>query len=330
MITDKPDGYALAFRNSDVLHAGIPGKELDRISVEITLMRSLENIPQYNPSHFNGTVLQNPWIAHSLNDSKSEYLPSYKTAYINIGSGIRDWTGWLLLDSLEHPNVLKYSASCTSTIPAEQGTAELIYSSHHIEHVDIPTFDRMISECSRVINPSNGVVLLKFPDYDSILENYTNGNEQFFLNKGIEEVSWSWRHKGVEDNLANRASMLFCGYWNKRYGDHFSGRINRDQYSYHGPAVMDSRELDTLLRSSSPSKIAERLRLICLEDSEFSCFNHQSAWSALEMEAGLNEAGLSVISQDKISIANKFGNIIPDLLSYFEWSRYVLAKKKLS
>lgn len=44
--------------------------------------------------------------------------------------------------------------------------------------------------------------------------------------KGTEYVVWSWASKDIEDTFENRLAMMFCGYWNKEFGDHFSGRIN--------------------------------------------------------------------------------------------------------
>lgn len=41
ILDDLPPGSCVIFKNSDLLHRGIPGTSEDRISVEITLMRSL-------------------------------------------------------------------------------------------------------------------------------------------------------------------------------------------------------------------------------------------------------------------------------------------------
>ena len=53
-IKSKPRGTAILFQNSDILHSGVPGNKFDRISFEVTLMRTFTNSPQINQSHFFG------------------------------------------------------------------------------------------------------------------------------------------------------------------------------------------------------------------------------------------------------------------------------------
>ena len=55
---EKP-GKVVFFRNSDVVHQGVPGKTHERISIEVTLMRSLVNGDQNWQGHFYGRHFKN-------------------------------------------------------------------------------------------------------------------------------------------------------------------------------------------------------------------------------------------------------------------------------
>ena len=85
LIKEKPPGYAVAFKNSDILHAGIPGISENRLSIEITIMRSLIPSEQINRSHFNGRHLISPILAyHNRKGLISESLKKYLEDYWNI------------------------------------------------------------------------------------------------------------------------------------------------------------------------------------------------------------------------------------------------------
>jgi len=54
LIIDKPAGTAVIFKNSDVIHSGIPGKSEERISIEITIFRSFIYQFQFHNGHYDG------------------------------------------------------------------------------------------------------------------------------------------------------------------------------------------------------------------------------------------------------------------------------------
>ena len=60
-ISNAPLGYGICFKNSDIFHCGIPGDREDRVSIEITIQRTLTYLPQLNKSHFHGRHLKNPF-----------------------------------------------------------------------------------------------------------------------------------------------------------------------------------------------------------------------------------------------------------------------------
>ena len=55
-----PKGFCICFKNSDVMHNGIPGSIQDRDSIEVTIQRTFAYLPQKNQSHIDGRHLKSP------------------------------------------------------------------------------------------------------------------------------------------------------------------------------------------------------------------------------------------------------------------------------
>jgi hypothetical protein len=173
-----------------------------------------------------------------------------------------------------------------------------------------------------------GLFLLKIPDFDWFVNEYRKGNQESMVDKGVESVTYTWGRKGLVDSFQNRVSMMFCGYWNSHYGDHFSGNLNRNnEAAYHVPAVMNEAFIDQIFREYSPNKIARIMSKVALSDPDFYRFNHQNAWSQEEINDMFTEFGFSLISTDREKIMKDFSAYIPDLGEMKDWSAYYLFKQ---
>jgi hypothetical protein len=67
---ENPAGTVIIFRNSDLLHRGVPGERMERISIEVTLMRTLVQLGQNHPGHANGRHYRGatePYLRRALN-----------------------------------------------------------------------------------------------------------------------------------------------------------------------------------------------------------------------------------------------------------------------
>ena len=62
-------GFFICFKNSDIEHSGIPGTDEDRLSVEITIQRTLVSSNQLNASNCNGRHLKEPWLIYKMIDN---------------------------------------------------------------------------------------------------------------------------------------------------------------------------------------------------------------------------------------------------------------------
>ncbi len=341
--TQLPAGTAILFRNSDITHRGVPGKLKPRISIEITLMRATMDYPQEWPGHFFGKHLYEPTIFHYLNKSPDNSRPTHDEIdtqsssrfrisrvnarlKVNIGSGKRDWPGWTCFDELSNKGVTKILFDPKITLPIDNGSVSLIYSSHCFEHLSHKTVQRLLSEIHRS-SARDAAFVLKLPDYDHFLTQFRAGLSTAMNGKGIESVVHTWAGR-IDDTFINRLAMMFCGYWNKAYGDHFTDAITMSTRAYHGPPILAEAELCEIIASGSPNEIAKILASKAVLDPEFSRFNHQSAWSREEMINFLAQNGFDIISTVTPLITHRFKSEIPDLDSMQSWSAYYLAKKR--
>jgi hypothetical protein len=324
IIINKPPGSVILFKNSDILHSAIPGKGADRLVVEVTLMRTFVFMPQLFRSHFNGRHLLDSAEVYRTNAAPE---PLKRTSeYINIGSGLRNWQGWLLLDQIEAPKICKFTMEPQAILPAQTAGSKLVYSSHHIEHLCVPSLLRLISESRRVLR-EGAYLLLKYPDFEYFLEQLVIGNERAVVDKGIESVIWSWKNHGIEDCQITRTAMMFCGYWNVHYGDHFSRQISRDPRAYHGPPKAHKKELREVLLCGDIREASNRLNQIAMQDTEFSAFNHRTAWSHAWLVESVSSFGFQLVTKEKRKIVGGLGTTVPDIADMYDWSAYLLFQR---
>jgi hypothetical protein len=328
-----PAGTSILFKNSDIIHRGVPGSRYPRLSIEVTLMRSTVDHDQIWNGHYYGRHLIDPTIFHHYICSSDCIVEAFKNNIVrissgikvNIGSGKRDWEGWLCLDELQYPGVTNIVFGSQISMPLEDNSVSLFYSSHCFEHLDDKTLRQILREMYRSAK-SNAIFVLKIPDYDYFLRQFKSGVSTSMNGKGTESVLDTWNGR-LTDSFLNRLSMMFVGYWNAPYGDHFTGKIKRDNGAYHGPAIVDENSLRTIFETGSPRKIAETLCAIAKCDPEFSRFNHQNAWSRDEMVDFLRQSGFEVLSTSSSLIVERFRKHIPDIDQMQSWSGYYLAKR---
>lgn len=243
---------------------------------------------------------------------------------LNIGSGVRNWTNWLCYDELNAIGVTKIKFNENTQFPIKDNKISLFYSSHFFEHVFDDVIKRILSEVKRTAT-QNALFVLKIPNYTWFLEQYKFSIEESMKNKGIEQVVWSWNSMGIKDTFENRLAMMFCGYWNNDYGDHFSGYVNyNSKTAFHGPPKFSSSELKEMFNLKSPHEIARNLVSRALKDPNLKTFNHRNAWSEKEMCELFSEFGFKITDNCAQRICDKFIETIPDIESMRDWSAYYL------
>ena len=195
---------------------------------------------------------------------------------INVGGGKFLHRGWLNLDGRAG-----FTLSPTCTFPLD--SADTVYSSHCLEHLDDATVDRVLSEARRV----GKTLVLKLPNFDQVIERRIAWDENYFDKWGMSKLYRMWDVVDVD----RKASMVFCGYWNKEYGHEFGGRRPDAEGAYHGPVELDS--YDFLVENHTPHEIAAILKSKAPAGVQF---NHQNAWSLAELVALVGKHGWRVES----------------------------------
>jgi predicted SAM-dependent methyltransferase len=344
-VVDTPAGTAVLFQNSAILHRGVPGTKYPRISMEITLLRSTVDHPQSWVGHFYGRDIHEPTIFHHaqpycLERRNGEDI--WKMAQIrsglkvNIGSGRRTWDNWICLDELTHEGVRSIKFDPSVELPLDDASVSLFYSSHCFEHLDDGTLLKILGEMRRA-SRKGSLLVLKIPDYDKLLSEYqdrisSGANRKLFdytsygWESGVRSVVHTWKDR-IEDTIENRLAMMFCGYWNKAYGDHFTAKVQASANAYHGPPRLAPEALKEILSLNSPKMVAKRLAAVAKADPEFCRFNHQNAWSRPELAEFLRDNGFEVYSTNSTLIVQRFRNEIPDIASMQTFSAYFLAQK---
>jgi len=241
---------------------------------------------------------------------------------INIGGGRKfNAEGWLNLDNV---GLDPFALTPVCTLPVEDASVDLVYSSHTLEHLDDATVARVLDESRRVLKPG-GSLLVKIPDFDLILANYRASDRQFFLNwPNIGTMLRTCYNSGVEPTNAAIAAQCFCGFWNKAFGDMYRGYDVKRAGAYYGPPVLREEQLQTIMAMKSPNDIATTLRAHVLATEHDYSFNHQNAWSRYEFNRLLDAHDFEVLPADAERLTAAFPHI-PGLAHQREISAYYLA-----
>lgn len=247
---------------------------------------------------------------------------------INLGGGPGfSYPGWLNMEAVAselnpHPTVLDGH----TVFPFPDASIKLVYTSHALEHLDDAAVNRAFAETRRCLE-RDGDFVIKIPDFEAALAAWRNNDAMFFSteNWNVDAVTWSWPSRGLRDTLTNRASLLFCGFWNDEFGSPFAGIINRTPTAYFGPVVCAENEVEQLFSLNSPKEITRILVSRVKEAETGFTFTHQNAWGVQEMADLLNENGFVLIGHDKETICGEFSEV-PGIRQMFDVSLYVHAK----
>jgi len=130
---------------------------------------------------------------------------------LHLGCGKRHIPGWFHVDALDYPHI-DHCGPVEDLSFIADGTVELIYASHVLEHFGRNTYMDVLREWRRVLAPQ-GVLRLAVPDFGAAARLYMTGG----LPRGIEDI------RG-----------LICGG-------------QRDQYDFH-KMIFDEADLSRALK----------------------------------------------------------------------------------
>ncbi len=353
VFSNRPPGTVILFRNSDVLHAGVAGNLNERLAIEVTVLRTFFHLPQYHSGHPNGRHYKNIFlvlleytkkngffniliklisnkIKIKLNRVELKLVKILNSALpirkVNLGSGKKSWIGWRCFDALEYETVETLIFSENSSLPENLNGTELFYSSHNLEHLN----DKTVANLTRQIHQKlskKGFLLIKMPDFEYLLNAYRSGSLTEINDSGVLDTMYTWPNKNIIPTIENKISMVFCGYMNQAYGNHFESERNISDYSFHGPSSMPHDELESILKNESIRNISKTLNARAILEKDFGQFNHQNAWSRDDIKMFLVSYGFELVSDDKDEISRRFRFVVPDIDTSFNSSMYLLYQK---
>ena len=204
--------------------------------------------------------------------------------YVNIGGGTFKHEEWVNYDALTG-----FDLTPETRFPIE--STPVVYSSHCLEHLPDATVHRVLKEARRMLAPG-GIFVLKLPDFEKVLDRYRAGDDAFFKQWGMDKLAPSWPAQGVEDTIAARAAMIFCGVWEPAYGDKDAEFTKKIGAGYHGPVPMTDETYRTIL---AWPRINDIPRAFAACKPEGWHFNHQNAWSHEEIRWLLKAYGFRIM-----------------------------------
>lgn len=89
---------------------------------------------------------------------------------LHLGCGEVDKSGFINVDLVPHPHV-HYLRPIDDLSNFTDGSVDLIYASHCLEHFSFRKVPEVLSEWRRVLK-KNGVLRISVPDFDNIIETY--------------------------------------------------------------------------------------------------------------------------------------------------------------
>jgi SAM-dependent methyltransferase len=212
--------------------------------------------------------------------------------------GNKEWEDWLNLDATA-PTPFHFVLD--NKFLLKDNSQDIVYSSHLLEHLPINVVEYVLNECHRVLKP-DGYLVIKIPDFDFVLANWRAKNHKFFDGWGLRKIIPTWKSQSIKDTINYRCSMIFCGFWNESYGDHFAGK-----------------------RNINPP-IAATLRKKALGMGNIT-FNHQTAWGKDEFMNLLRKHNFFVKrGLTKQDIVKEYSDI-PDIKDKLDISLYVVSHK---
>jgi len=103
---------------------------------------------------------------------------SNKSLFVNLacGSSYIETPEWVNLDYIATNPVVR-KANILATLPFEDGTVDVIYCSHFIEHIPLVRIPGFLAECYRILKPQKGIARFVLPDLEEICGEYLRQRE---------------------------------------------------------------------------------------------------------------------------------------------------------
>ena len=212
-------------------------------------------------------------------------------AFYNIGAGAFSHPLWTNIDLLNEwyceiqsrKNLINYDLFSLEKMPINSETAEIVYSSHTIEHITDDAAQNMFNEAFRILK-KGGLFRISVPDIDLYFRAYQNDDRDFFY--WIEQFSQPdyYKRAGVSMPMKNASTgQIFLA--------EFATQISALTAPSQNGLISDD-ELAELFKELDYEKALNYCTAKCSIDFQRQHFgNHMNWWNQAKAVRMLNQAG---------------------------------------
>jgi len=216
--------------------------------------------------------------------------------FYNIGAGGFShpcWTNidydskWYKSNRSKTLKGIQYDFFSLDRLPIESESAEVIYSSHSVEHINDEAAQNILNESYRILKPG-GYLRIVTPNIDLEYRAYKENDIRFFF--WIDKYSIPKNYQRMYFNQPfNRASIgqIFLA--------HFATSVSL-LHSDGAPERIDDNELDQIFNSMDYEKALNYICAKCpIEIQKKYPGNHMNWWNKEKMFSMLSKAGFAKI-----------------------------------
>ncbi|MFX1561234.1 MAG: methyltransferase domain-containing protein [Promethearchaeota archaeon] len=246
-----------------------------------------------------------------------------KKKFYNIGSGLFYHPYWTNIDhesehyspSQKHP-FINYDLMKQEPLPIESSTAEIVYSSHTIEHVNDEAIRNMLVESHRILKPG-GCIRLTAPDLALDYRAYMNGDLHFWYWRDNYSRPGKWEHIYKIPLMKASIEQLFLL--------HFAGQLSMLSVDDSPEKKYSDEEISDIFSKHSMEDAMAFFTRQCKFNPDYPG-NHMNYWTHNKLIAFLHEAGFSEIYKSgfgqsqfaPLRDTNYFDNTHPKISLYVE------------
>lgn len=212
--------------------------------------------------------------------------------FYNVGAGQFAHPYWTNIDyssehykdSQKHP-FINYDLMALVPLPIDSGVAELVYSSHTVEHVSDAAVLNMLKEAYRILKPGGGIRLM-MPDAKLEFDAYRRNDIHFWT--WIEQYSrpGSWETLYTKPLREASIHQLFL--------HHFASQLTEIDIDKSPPKKYSDREISEYFDRHPSVEAIDYFTQQCKYNPDHPG-NHINWWTHAKTTKFLQEAGFSTI-----------------------------------
>lgn len=213
-----------------------------------------------------------------------------KRRFYNIGAGLFEHPYWTNIDyATDHYSTsqknpfINYNLMELKPLPIEDNVAELIYSSHTIEHVSDEAVRNILRESYRILKPGGGIRLTT-PDAGLEFQAYRRKDIAFWY--WVEQYSRPGTCESLYKIPLSKASI------HQLFLDHFASQLCEINIDDSPQRKYSDSEIIEIFSSNPDIKILDYFTKQCKFNPDHSG-NHINWWTHDKLISFLKEAGFS-------------------------------------